>query len=254
MNMKTNLLFLALFAVPGFTVNAQQKSAGPVVISSNTQTNNAAYAGPTTVVREFSAADRNIQPAVTSSNANAGNTYSVPQTMNQSYVPVPIHKGKSQKRHTNAELQTASRNDKMLDADAGGNSEGSGGGLVIFNNKKADVKHFPTNTVMPGVCYNRDMRACHMRGFGGLYGVQIGMYTDLSRCKKDLIRYEKKYKIIAYLLQDIRDDNGIYRLIIGRYMHLKNAKRLMNFLWRDFPGCFVVRFNHDRNNRINLYY
>ncbi|HOY32934.1 MAG TPA: septal ring lytic transglycosylase RlpA family protein [Bacteroidales bacterium] len=76
----------------------------------------------------------------------------------------------------------------------------------------------------------------------GGYGVQIGYYRILANCKRQLVDFQKKYKVKGYVFTERKTKNTYYRLIMGAYTDKKQAQRLQTQLSTEIPGCFLVNW------------
>jgi hypothetical protein len=99
--------------------------------------------------------------------------------------------------------------------------------------------HSQVRYIYPGYYYDFNMKRHRLFG----YGVQVGLYTDIETVKKDVIRYTYAFKLPVYFIVDVSEYPCKYRLIIGHYYSKTPALKLRNYLWKYFPGCFVIRYN-----------
>jgi hypothetical protein len=118
--------------------------------------------------------------------------------------------------------------------------ERKSGFLFSTNDYVNEICHTSVMHFYPGYYYDCNMKR-HRMLFG--YGVQVGLYTDLEKVKADVIRYTYAFKLPAYFFVDVSQYPYRYRLIIGRYSSLTPALKLRSYLWKYFPGCFVIRYN-----------
>lgn len=132
--------------------------------------------------------------------------------------------------------------------------EGSGSGnSVLPGNPDISRKDSPDTTLVMSrsdakvTFYGDDGKTCDLSA-KGYYGVLIGGYEDLEKCKRDLKKYEVQFRERGYICEDwtlqaIANQKQMpYQLIIGYYLSKTDVYHLWLEIQSYFPFCRIVKY------------
>lgn len=76
-----------------------------------------------------------------------------------------------------------------------------------------------------------------------VYGIQIGSFRKRSNMEKLSERLKRNF-IEKFNVQEInKGDTLYYRMILGEFENENSALKLKTRLEKEFPGCFVIKYN-----------